>query len=226
MEFAMSTIERRTSPDGVISHRVKIRLKGHPVQTASFARLTDAKKWSQSTESAIREGRYFKSAEAKRHTLSDAIDRYASDVLPTKPKNQRSQLSQLEWWKARLGSYSLADVTSALISERRDELLKGITPRGTKRTPATVVRYMAAISHVFTIAIKEWCWIEDSPTRKVRSPPNPRAVFGFLMTTNANACWLRANNQEASICILSLSWPSLPACGVAKFCPCVGLRST
>jgi len=70
----MANIEKRISKDGKTSYRVKIRLKGFPSQSATFERLTDAKKWAQQTESAIREGRHFKTTEAKRHTLAELTD--------------------------------------------------------------------------------------------------------------------------------------------------------
>lgn len=70
----MASIEKRTAQDGQVSYRVKVRLKGFPSQTATFARLTDARKWVQQTESAIREGRHFKTTEAKRHTLSETVN--------------------------------------------------------------------------------------------------------------------------------------------------------
>lgn len=88
----MANIEKRTGQDGKISYRVKIRLKGFPTQNATFDRLTDARKWAQQTESAIRDGRHFKTNESKRHTLAEAIERYISDVMPTKPKNTVAQV--------------------------------------------------------------------------------------------------------------------------------------
>jgi len=42
----MASIEKRTTSDGNTSYRVKVRLKGYPVQTGTFERLTDAKKWA------------------------------------------------------------------------------------------------------------------------------------------------------------------------------------
>src|SRR4051812_34716644 len=103
----MPSIEKRTSDEGKTSYRVKVRLKGFPVQSATFERVTDARKWAQSTESAIRENRHFKTSEAKRHTLADMIARYVRDVLPSKPKNARDQLRQLDWWKTEIGSHRL-----------------------------------------------------------------------------------------------------------------------
>lgn len=176
----MANIEKRTTADNQTSYRVKVRLKGYPVQTATFERLTDAKKWASSTESAIKEGRHFKTSEAKRHTLAELIDRYLRDIMPSKPKSAIDQTHQLEWWREQLGSYALADVTPSLIAEYRDKLAGGVTIRGTQRSPATVNRYLGALSHAFTIAVKEWGWIDDSPMRKVRKPTESRGRVRFL----------------------------------------------
>jgi len=149
-------------------------------QTATFKRKTDAKRWVTQTEAAIREGRHFKTSEAKRHTLDDLIKRYIRDVLPTKPKSEKKQVNQLKWWAEKLGVFTLADVTPAKIAEIRDELSNGITYRGTQRSPATVNRYLAALSHAFTIAVKEWGWVESNPLSKVRRPKEPRGRVRFL----------------------------------------------
>jgi integrase len=175
----MANIEKRTTQDGKTSYRVKVRLKGYPAQSATFDRLTDAKKWASATESAIREGRHFKTTEAKKHTLGELVDRYTRDVLPSK-RDAAKQAAQLGWWKEQIGAYALADVTPALIAEHRDRLAGESTTRGERRSPATVVRYMAALSHAFTIAVKEWGWVEDSPLRKVTKPREPRGRVRFL----------------------------------------------
>lgn len=183
----MANIEKRETGDGKTSYRVKVRLKGYPVQSATFDRLTDARKWAQATEAAIREGRHFKTTEAKRHTVAEMIDRYTREVLPKK-KGQAigTQAPHYAWWKAKLGAYTLADVTPTLLAECRDKLAaeplpakkEGAAPR--YRGPATVVRYMAALSHAFTIAVKEWGWLDDTPMRKVTKPSLPRGRVRFL----------------------------------------------
>lgn len=65
----MATINKKQDQDGKDRFQVIVRLKGFPTQTATFTRITDAKKWAQNTESAIREGRHFKTSKAK-NTLS------------------------------------------------------------------------------------------------------------------------------------------------------------
>lgn len=109
----MANIQERTSKNGKTTYKVVVRLKGYPTQTATFERKTDAKKWASQTETAIREGRHFKTTEAKKHTLSDMVERYIKYVLPLKPKSKRTQETQLEWWKKELGPYTLADVVNA-----------------------------------------------------------------------------------------------------------------
>jgi hypothetical protein len=49
---------------GEVSWRVRIRMKGHPIQTETFDRKTDASKWAESIRAAIREGRRFQTSEA------------------------------------------------------------------------------------------------------------------------------------------------------------------
>lgn len=205
----MASIQERKDKNGKTHYRVQIRLKGYPPQTETFDRLTDAKRWIQDTESAIREGRHFKTAEAKKHTLGELIDRYMLDVLPLKEKSEQRQGAQLLWWKRQIGALLLADVTPALIGEQRDKLRRENTKRGTLRSPATVVRYLAALSHAFTIAVKEWGWIEDSPMRKVTKPKEPRGRVRFLSDEERksllDACRQSSNLQLYTVVVLALS---------------------
>ena len=148
---------------------------------SGFERKTDAKEWARQTEADMKAGRHFTTIEAKRHTFGQMIDRYLRDVMPHKSiRSMQVQTPQLRWWKDQLGHYLLADVTPALIAETRDELANGMTPSGTPRSPSTVVRYMGALSHCYTIAVKEWGWLNDTPMRKVTKPKEPRSRVRFL----------------------------------------------
>lgn len=178
----VSIKERKDKTGKVLSHQVQIRIKGHPPQHASFKRKTDVERWIQQTESAIRDGRHLKTNEAKKHTLAKLIDCYISHVLPTKEKSEEKQTSQLLCWKGQIGYLLFSDVTPAIIAEQRDKLLKGITVRGRIRSPSTVVRYMAALSHAFTIAVKEWGGVRGFSNKesiKTKRTKRKSAVFGF-----------------------------------------------
>ena len=86
----MASFEERNLKNGKKVYRVRVRLKGQPTERATFDRLTDARKWAASIESSIREGRHFKTAESKKHTLGEMIDRYIRDILPKKSDSMQS----------------------------------------------------------------------------------------------------------------------------------------
>ena len=208
----MASIRKRVNQDGTVSYRVDVRLKGFPPQRATFTRLTDAKRWGNDTESAIRDNRYFKTTESRKHTLADLIDRYVENVLPDK-KDHKRQKVQYDWWSKELGDYTLGDITPALLSEARDKL-------AASKAPATVVRYLSALSHAFTVAVNEWGWLEDNPLRKVRKPKEPRGRVRFLSddevaddgkiiegerTRLLRACKDASNKSLYTIVVLALS---------------------
>jgi integrase len=204
----MASIESRITDDGKKAYRVKIRLKGYPPQSATFERLTDARRWAQATETAIREGRHFKTVEAKRHTLADLVERYIRDVLPRKRDGKR-QATQLAWWSEQIGVRRLADITPSLIAEYRDRLASTPVPGDKTRSPASVVRHLAVLSHAFTIAVKEWGWLEDNPCRKVTRPKEPRGRVRFLSDDERErllkACCGSASPHLYTAVVLSLS---------------------
>jgi len=207
----MASIEKRTDGNGQTTYRVKVRLKGAKPQTATFRRLTDAQKWAQSTEAAIREGRHFKTAEAKRHTLAELVDRYKRDVLPHKKSttSRHDAAHYLDWWKACYGHLALAEVTAAVIAEGRDTLLSEPGQRVTKRSPATVNRYLAALSHALNVAAREWGWLETNPATKVRKCKEPRGRVRYLSDDERErlleACRKSRNPQLYPVVLLALS---------------------
>ncbi|KPJ67441.1 MAG: integrase [Coxiella sp. DG_40] len=205
----MANIEERKNKDEQITYRAKIRLKGYPAQTATFNRKTDAKKWVQQVESAIREGRYFKTSEAKRHTLSEMIDRFVKNELPKLPKVQKLMTSQLLWWKNQIGHHILSDVTPALIAELRDKLYKQGTSTKRDIKSATVNRYLTALSIAFSMAVKEWGWLDDTPMRKVKKLKEPKERVRFLEDKERarllEACKTSANPYLHTLVVLAFS---------------------
>jgi integrase len=205
----MASIEKRTSQDGKTTYRVKVRLKGHDPESATFERLTYARKWVAATESAIREGRHFRTTIGKRYTLGQLVDRYIKEVIPKKKAWSQGQTVQLNWWKAKLGSQPIADITPKVIAEHRDILGEEVTVRGTRRNPATVNRYLSALSHCMTIAVKEWELLDDTPMRKVRKPTESRGRVRFLSEDERagllKACKESSNPYLYPVVVLALS---------------------
>jgi len=223
----MATIEKRVSKDGGVSYRVKVRMLGHKAESATFTSLTKAKRWAQDTESAMRDGRHFKLAEAKKHTLGDLIDRFIRSALPANEEHAANTKAQLLWWKEQIGQKMLSDISSDVIVEQRDLLLNepiqtirkekqsdGSTKEiisCRKRGPATVVRYLAALSTVYTKAVKEWKWLarDQNPMPDVKKPKEPKGRVRFLSdeerTALLESCARRKNECLYIIVILALS---------------------
>ena len=180
----MARIKERTGKDGVTKYTAEIRLKGYPPQTATFKRKTDAAKWIQNTESAIREGRHFKTTEAKKHTLGDAIERYLADVAPTKfkPNELRIRVPILNWWKNEIGYVLLSDISAKDFAACRDNLVKAGGTGSAPLAAATIKRYFVSISHVLKICHLEWHWIEQSPLKDgiIELPELPMGIVRFL----------------------------------------------
>lgn len=175
----MATIEKRVYKTKT-TYRVKIELKGFPPATASFERISDAKRWAQETETKIRENRYFKTSASREYTLADAIERYLK-LLPEGVQSTTDKTYQLNYWKGELGSYAFAHITPALILSAREKLADLPTERGNrKRTPATVNRYTAALSHLYTVAYKEWGWADENPFHKLSKLKEPKGRVRFL----------------------------------------------
>lgn len=161
-------IEERIGADGKISYRAKVRLKPYSDQSATFNRITDAIRWRQQTITDLKRGIYFQTIEAKKHTFFELVDKYIEIILPSKPKSIKKQTAQLVWWKKQIGNKLLSDITTSLIVEIRDKFVNGITYRGGKRSPATVNRYIAVLSHAFSVAVTKWQWLSESPIKSLK----------------------------------------------------------
>jgi integrase len=171
----MATIVKRKN-----FYQVRIRLKGYPQETASFDRKTDAVKWASQRETELRQGKHLKEAQSKRHTFGEMIDRYIQTEAHKKPKSYQKKKAQLNRWKSELGHLRLFDVTPNKISAVKEKMLNEKLKNGKKKSPATVVRYMAALSPVYKKAVNEWEWLDKSPMSKVERPTEPRGRIRFL----------------------------------------------
>lgn len=171
----MATIQKRKNKNSTISYKVMIRTKdGLPTSYKTFPTLQEAKDWALQEEAFRRQQIYFPERAKNRHTVAELIDCYLDTILPSKPKNAKDTMRQLAWWKEKIGQYSLMLITPDLIATYRKELREGVTNKGTKRTPATVNRYLAAMSTVLSYGVKEKGWISVNPMTRVTKLKEPR----------------------------------------------------
>ena len=181
----VATIQERKNRNGKTSYRAIVWLKGVPPQTATFVRKTDARNWAHRVETEVRERRYFPKAIAGNHNLAEAITRYLEDVMPRKSRSAYTQKGQLQWWSNELGVYSLADLTPDVIIGARDRLVKEPNKTGGKLSKATVNRYMAALSHVLSVARDEWRWLDESPMPMVGKLKEAKGRVRFRRLSSA-----------------------------------------
>jgi integrase len=198
----MATFQRCVGRNGGMSWRALVRRKGFPQQTRTFERKSDARDWAEDLESAMRNGRTIIGSDARRYTFGDLVARYRDQVVPQYgPAEQRKREARLRWWEGSLGHARLADVTPAAITECKSRLARGgegVTPSGRPASPATQVRYLAALSHVLSFAVRELGWLDANPVQRVRRPREPRGRVRFLSederTRLIAAC--RANSED------------------------------
>jgi integrase len=153
---------------GTFSYRVMIRQSdGFPPAYKTWPTKQEAKEWAQQEEAGRRRGSYFPDKSLQKRSLGELVDRYVNIVLPAKLKSAKDVIRHLNWWKKKLGKYSIQTVTPDLIAQCRQELAEGITEKGSKRSPATVNRYLASLSAVMTYGVKECSWIQANPCLRV-----------------------------------------------------------
>jgi len=194
----MASIQRIVSPlTGEVAYRVQVRRKGRPPESARFPNRKEAVAWAESLETSIREGRHFPHAAAKRTSFDALAKDYVETVLAEfAPKERLTRERQLEWWSEQFAGLSLADITPDRISKARDKLAaetfsRGkprkhpetgnlVPPREFKRSGATVNRYIAALSHALSFAVKERRLLQRNSVSDIRRKPEPRGRTRFL----------------------------------------------
>ncbi|MFG5779208.1 tyrosine-type recombinase/integrase [Comamonas sp. J-3] len=165
----MAAIRERKDQNGNVSYQAQVRIKGHPPESKTFTRKTDAKQWAMQVETEIRTGMTIRKNSASQYTVRELLERYRDYVLIDKANSGKDHKTHIAWWISELGHYALSEVTTDLVTRRIDKLKKSKTRTGKPPAPATVMRYLMALSHAFSMACK-WGWCETSPVKNVQRP--------------------------------------------------------
>ena len=194
----MAYIRRLVSPfTREVSYRVQVRMKGRPAESGTFPNLKEAKAWAASLESATREGRYFPHAAAKRTSFDRLVQDYTKTVLSEFDEIQSAARSRhLIWWAKQFSGLSIAEITTDRVSKARDACAaerftkgkprvdkktgKTIQPKDYARSGATVNRYMATLSHLFSFAKKERGLLDRNPVADITRKKEARGRTRFL----------------------------------------------
>ena len=161
----MATIRKR----GPYQWQAQIRKTGYPQQSKTFESRAEAEAWARALESEMDRGVFVSRSEAEQTTLGEALERYLREVTPTK-KGADREAGKIRRWQARdLARRPLASIRGADLAEFRDQRL------AQGRSPYTVKHDLDVISHLFTVAVKEW-GMESlrNPVSYIRKPKLPQ----------------------------------------------------
>ncbi|MEW6594144.1 MAG: site-specific integrase [Thermodesulfobacteriota bacterium] len=212
----MATFEKR----GPSQWRAKVRKKGFRAQTDTFGTRKDAEAWAKKVESEMDQGLFVSSKEAQRTTLGEALERYATEVSAAK-KSVDMELCRIRKWREHpLALRSLASLRGMDFAKYRDERLAA------GKAANTIRLELAIVSHLFTIAKKEW-GMESlaNPVQAIRLPspgrPRERRLVGDEEERLLVACENSRSSALKDLAIvaietamrqgelLSLRWPNI-----------------
>jgi len=142
-------------------------IKKNGVRTRkTFTRKYDAQKWASETERLIENEEYYKTKKVTL-TLGQAVDKYA-ETVSTKKKGEKKEIQRLAVFKRIkwLMDMNINMIEGCHIAQFREERLKTVKA-------ATVNRDLNLLSHIFTIAIKDWSMSINNPVLLASRPKVP-----------------------------------------------------
>lgn len=158
----MASIFKRKNKDGTTCWRAVVRIKGYPTVCNHFDRKQEADDWAADIERKIKLGQFKFDQHKQQHTFSELINRYISDGALQHIRSVEDVTHHLTYWKKRLGDFALVHLTTELIGKERQYLADTPTKKDKPRSPATVNRYIASLSALFSYAIRLH-WIGENP---------------------------------------------------------------
>ncbi|SAK41033.1 phage integrase family protein [Caballeronia fortuita] len=155
----MATINNR----GPHQWQATVRRKGYPSQSETHRTKTQAEAWARRIEAQMDAGTFRDRRVIAGVTLSDALEEYLTSVTSkkrseTSERNRIKQLQRHPIAQRLIGSLQAADFT-----RYREERLAVVSP-------TTVRLELAVLSHLYTIAIKEWSWPLTHEPKNVSKP--------------------------------------------------------
>jgi integrase len=145
----------------------RVSRKGYPKQFKTCPTKAQAQVWARSIEAAMDEGTFNAPASKNSEILfGDLLARYQLAITPTKRcrKSEHYRLGAMQ--RHRIASYSMANLTTTVLAEYRDERL-------TEVAKSSVCRDLATICSVITHAQREWGLKGINPVKLVKKPKLP-----------------------------------------------------
>ncbi|MDP6139466.1 MAG: site-specific integrase [Candidatus Woesearchaeota archaeon] len=152
----MATIRRRFG-----KWQVQIRKQQHPLITKTFLSKKNAEQWVREIENEIDKGTL--NLDKKENTLRELIDRYIDEISSKKNGSDNEKIILKAFQREKFVNYSVLKITSEHFAKYRDKRL-------VKVKPATLLRELCIIQHLYNIANKEWGFEIKNPILNIRKP--------------------------------------------------------
>lgn len=136
--------------------RAQIARKGVR-KSAVWPTKREAVAWANRVEAEIDAGLQ------RGHTLAEACTKYIATASKAKRDAVAWETLRLKAFQAHFGDVALASITSEMIGGWRDKRLETVTG-------STVLREVNLYRNLFTLAVDEWRWLDESPFKGVRLP--------------------------------------------------------
>lgn len=159
----MASIYKRKNANGTTVWRAVVRIDGYPAVCSHWDREQEAEDWALGIERQIKLGQFKFDQHNQVHTFAHLIERYLNDGAIEHHRSADDTRRHLAYWQTRFATFALVHITPELIGKERQRLLEIPTPKNKKRTSATVNRYMASLSLLFSYAAKQLRWISENP---------------------------------------------------------------
>jgi len=156
----MASIEKR----GPYQWRAKIRRRGNKPQTKTFESKQEALAWARMIESEMDRGVFQDRRSAESTTLKEVLDKYAREISPLK-RGELKEIQRIKQFKLDpISERFLASIHGQDISEFRDRRLQTVQA-------STVNRDLNLLSHVFSVAMRDWGYhLSNNPLQYVTRP--------------------------------------------------------
>ena len=152
----MASFRRRNS-----KWQVQIRRKNFPLLTQTFQSKQLARRWVRKQEAKLDDGYYV--VNNKHCSLKELIYRYIEEILPKKRVGINEAIILKAFMRQPFVNKPIVQITAEEFAQYRDKRLEGVKP-------ATLLRELCVVQHLYSIANKEWGYNIPNPIRNIQKP--------------------------------------------------------
>jgi integrase len=165
----VATIQKLQRSKGNV-YRVLIRKKNFKTITKVFHAKKEAIAFSQEIEGSRKKHLSYTSIESSNLTFNELVSSYL--LTENKDSRPNEKTLKLKYWITSIGSKQVRDIT-------KNDICQALSKLNTTHSNATINRYKAAVSVVFTYACRQY-GLTTNPTQYISSLPENNERTRFL----------------------------------------------